>query len=676
LDTPAAAEARASLNAVEAEYRGYDAWSEWSALLLLPDVQYELRAGERGRYETFEMAVAQLRAGKVPQFAAAEFVRLAKALETRAKELEPLPSTEWLSACASAGEQFVPVTADLVASARDICHDRLAAFARHYPPVNDPKNAWHTFLYWDEVDYLTARMPGPTPQPADLDRIEMRWANVPFVWHDKVLFEASLAVREFVRLLRAEMVGETAPQRSAAWTELAQLLAARATDPALAAPIAAAVRRRESLGQASSLTATIRRELSRPNLLLTVDAAWLADEMREPVDDQYNVDGVFAGTRSVGRGRMIGEMGAEILPCQAVGRLNLTFRGTATARTRGSQDRVTVVSRATTKVAATKPFRFDELGLTSERTLAGATTSIVYESIDSPGLPRRRSQAVSETHARRPQAERESAAYARRSLIEQLNEQATSMTAEFNKLYHSDVRDPHITAGRPAPRIRVLADGTVITCEALLEGPQSFAAASAPETYVCGDPVVLSVAPSAFEEQAIISLGGRELSGAELEQQLQRRLVGDDQESKRKRGDDDFRVKFATRPCEVNFAEDAVRVRLFIENFDSADVQYPAMTVDVDYHPESREGRLVLRREGRVRVRPLATAEGAAKLSGRQQTLRLAVERKLSRVLASEIENDPVKLPISAEDRRPLQVKHVRLVGEWLQLGLEPAPRL
>jgi hypothetical protein len=45
-------------------------------------------------------------------------------------------------------------------------------------------------------------------------------------------------------------------------------------------------------------------------------------------------------------------------------------------------------------------------------------------------------------------------------------------------------------------------------------------------------------------------------------------------------------------------------------------------------------------------------------------------------VLASEIENDPVKLPISAEDRRPLQVKHVRLVGEWLQLGLEPAPRL
>jgi hypothetical protein len=48
LDTPAAAEARASLNAVEAEYRGYDAWSEWSALLLLPDVQYELRAGERG----------------------------------------------------------------------------------------------------------------------------------------------------------------------------------------------------------------------------------------------------------------------------------------------------------------------------------------------------------------------------------------------------------------------------------------------------------------------------------------------------------------------------------------------------------------------------------------------------------------------------------------------------
>lgn len=674
LDTPAASEARTALRAAQDAYRHYDAWNEWAAQFRFWDVQHELWAGERGRPETLDGAVAQLREGRVPQFADRPFVRLASALEARAVELRLMPVAEWPSACQSQAEAFEPVTAELVESARSTCRERLAAFAKHYPPVREPKDAWHQFLYWDEVDYLTARMPGPTPGPAELDRIEMRWSAVPAVWRDDLLFEVSLAVRQFIRLLRAEMIAETAPQRAAAWTELAQLLSARATDPSLGAPVAAAVRRRESLGQASPLTASIRRELSRPNILLQFDAAWLTNEMRQPVDDSYDVNGVFAGTRSVGRGRMIGEMSVRILPSSAVGRLELLFSGTSTARTRGSQDRVVVVSRATTQVAATKPFRLDGVGLTPERALAGATTSVVYESIDSPGLPRRRSQAVSETHARRPQAERESAAYARRSILEQINEQAATIAADFNRAYHRDVRDPRITAGRPAPRIRVIANDQLITWEALLEGPQSFAAASTPEAYECGNPVVMSVAPSVLEEQAVINLGGRELAGAELQQQLWQKPAEAQPESMRKRADDEFRVTFAPRPCEVQFVEGAVRVRLFVDKFDSEDVKYPAMTVDVAYKPEPRDGRLVLIREGKVKVTPSATADGAPKLSGRQQTLRLAVERRLSKVLSAEIAAEPVKFPISEDDERPLRVENVRLAGEWLQIGLGPEP--
>ena len=216
-----------------------EAWNAWAVEISLPDLQYELWAGERGRPETFEAALATLRAGRVPQFADAAFVRLANALDSRAGELESLPSTEWLSACESAGEAFAPIAAEQVESARTMSRERLTAFAKHYPPVREPKNSWHQFLYWDEVEYLTAQVPGPTPEPATLDRIEMRWSAVPTVWRDDLLFEASLAVRQFIRLLRAEMIAETAPQRAAAWTELAQLLAARATDPKLGSPISA-----------------------------------------------------------------------------------------------------------------------------------------------------------------------------------------------------------------------------------------------------------------------------------------------------------------------------------------------------------------------------------------------------------------------------------------------------
>ncbi len=673
LDTPAARQARAALAAVQNTYQTHRDWSEWAAELNLVDVQYELWAGERGRPRVLQECAARLRAARLARFADTAFVRLANALETRAREMHEIPLAEWPNACQTAAETYEPVTTEVVASARAACRERLATFAAYYFPIRSSGDAWHKFLYWNELSQLTANVPGATPEPAALDRIEVRWSAAPAVWHHDLLFEASLAVRNFIRLLRAETVGETATQHAAAWMELAELLAARSSGPAPAAPIAAAIRRRESLGQASPLTASVRRELSRPNLLLAFDSQWLTRQLRQPIDDEYDVDGVFAGTRSRGRGRMTGEMSARILPSTAVGRWELLLNGTSTARTRGSRDRVTVVSRATTKVAATKPFRLDSLGLTPERAKAGAMTSIVFESIDSPGLPRRRSQAIRETNARRPQAERESAAYARSSILEQINTQAATLAGDFNRAYHKEFRDPRIGTGHPAPQFRVVSDEQRLRWECLLEGTQSFGASSEPSPYDCGSPVIVSLAPSAIEEQAVVRLGGRQLTGVELGQQLGQRPVDGQRESKRK-DEGQFSVTFAARPCEVDFVDGLIRLRLFVEKFDSEDVNYPEMTVDVAYRPEPRAGQLVLLREGRVKVTPRATAEGSAKLSGRQQTLRLGVERRLSKVLAPELEGGPLKLPISESTDQSLRMEHVRLAEGWLQIGLTTEP--
>ncbi len=670
VDSPAAAEARQALREVRTRYRGYAEWNNWAAMLNLPDVQFELFAGERGEADVLQMAVVELLAGRVPQFSEAPFARLAKALDVRAQELIPLAPAEWPSECVRTAEAYQPVSVESLERARQEFERRLDAFELVFPPVRAAGSQWNKFLFWPESRTLASPTPGPSPSGEMLDRLEMRWSGAPTVWDEDALFEASLAARTYIRQLRGYLAGETREQYAAAWQELRDLLVTLANDKSETSRIAAAVSQRERLGEASRLTASIRKELSRPNLVMQINRAWLESQFQQEIDEPYRVNDVFAGTRSVGNGRLVGTMRAEFLPSNAVGRWLLLFNGTSTARASGTQDRVQVVSRATTRVAATKPFRLDARGLSPQLGTAGALTNIVYESIDSPGLPRRRSQAVSETNARRPQAERESAAYARRSIIERINEEAANVARDFNTSYHADVRDPRINALRPSPEIRVRSGSDTIRWECLLEGTTTFGAPEPPAEFAADAAIVMHVATSALEEQAMLDLAGRELSGEQLVERMGRTAQDSSAENK-----DAFHVTFAAVPCDVRFEDGHVRVRLYITQFDSADVNYPAMTVHVAYQPEIRDGRLVFMRQGRVRVSPLATSEGEApKISGRQQTLRLAVERKLAKVLTSELEGGEVKLPFSSEESTELRVEKVQLNGPWLQLALDPVP--
>lgn len=669
IDTPAAFEAREALRTVERDYGSRLEWFEWSRLLDLPDVKYELRAGEGAQREVLRAAILELVSGRIPQFAEPSFERLAKALDVRAQELVVIPPDDWPSACRTAGENYAPVTPEMVQQARVALATRMDQFEARLPSLRDPKSAWAVFLYWPEMRAVASpSIPAPAPDLAALDRLETRWAAAPSVWDDDGLFEMSLAARRYIRLLRGYLKGESREMHQAAWNELADLLLAYGSENRDTKKIAAAVTARESLGQASRLTASIRDALSRPNLVVQVRTKWLESQLSQDIDDPYDVDGVFAGTRTTGSGRMVGTMRGEILPSRAVGQWVLHVRGTSTARTSGSQDRVYVVSRATTRLAGTKPFLLDAIGLTPQRALAGATTSIVYEQIDSPGLARRRQRAVSETYARRPQAEAESAAYARRSLLDQMNSEAAKVSEEFNRSYQTQFRDPRINSGRPAPEVRVSAADGLMQWACRLEGPRSFAAPTAPPPFDAGTDVVMCLSASALEEQGTAALGGRQMTAEELTE-----AMGPGPSESNQPSADEFNVTFDQDPCDIRIHEGVIHARLYVTKFDSEDVKYPAMTVDVAYKPEEREGRVVFARQGRVRVKPLARKDGEKPvLSGRQQTLRVAVERKLAKVLTGELEWAEVKMPLGDEDETTLRLERAQVVAPWLQIGLTP----
>jgi hypothetical protein len=524
-------------------------------------------------------------------------------------------------------------------------------------------------LYWSEIKLLAAPdKPAPAPTAEVLDRLETRWTAAPLVWDDESLFAASLAARKYIPMLRGYLRGETRDEHAMAWNELADLLLQIGSENANTSRIAAAVIGRERLGQSSLLTASIRRELSRPNLIVEVRTKWLESQFAQRIDEPYQVDGVFAGSRSYGSGRMVGAMQGQVLDSRAVGQWLLRISATSSARATGGGDRVSVVSRATTRVSASKPFVIDARGVTPLRATAGAVTSIDYESINASGLARRRSAAISETYARRPQAEAESAAYARRSILERINGEAAKVATDFNRSYHEQLRDPRINALRPGPQVRVRAAGETLRWECLLEGPAAFGAPAPPPQFDAGTEIAMSLAASTLEEQGVMTLGGRQMTGAQLRENLGPALA----KSETIEGDD-FNVRFESDPCDFRIDEGAIHARLYITSFDSADTKYPAMTVDVAYKPEEREGQVVFVRQGRVRVAPRSLGEGQAPvISGRQQTLRLAVERRLAKVLTEELLFSNASLPLTGDKETSVRLERARIAGPWLQIGMAP----
>jgi hypothetical protein len=74
-----------------------------------------------------------------------------------------------------------------------------------------------------------------------------------------------------------------------------------------------------------------------------------------------------------------------------------------------------------------------------------------------------------------------------------------------------------------------------------------------------------------------------------------------------------------------------------------------------------------------VRVTPVAQKDGDKPvLSGRQQTLKVAVQRKLGKVLTEELEWSEVKLPLGDEDETTLRFERAQVAAPWLQIGLAP----
>jgi hypothetical protein len=664
VDTPSAHDARKALHELRTDYRARPTWGPWARFINVEDIACELQAGDRAQAAALDVAATHLR--EDGQSTGPVSKRLAVALEARARELISIPAAQWPAECYRQAQHFEPATPTTVQKARQSLQDALHELERTLPALRRSNDGWARYLFWPETRSLVT---SDSPDRGLLDRLEARWQAAISAWDSYELVEASFAVRSYIRLFRGYLANETQAQHAAAWDELGKLLESREQSPqADTSRIAAAVNRRERLGQGTSLTASIRRELSRPNILLRVRTPWLESQLAEKINEPFNVNDVYAGARTIGAGTLSADARCAVLSSNAVGQWQFQFDGTTQARATGSSEGVTVASHSTTQIHGVKPFTLDARGLTPKPATATASTAIVYDNINAGGRSRRRSEAVSQTHGRRPQAEAEAAASARRFVTEKMDAEGKDLAEKFNKSYRSQLHDRPFDTHRTPPDVRVRASNALLTWECRLEGPDSFAASGPPPAFEPDANVVLSIAASALEDQGLALLGDRELTAEQLS-----KVVGDllGEPSKTEKSPQDFTAVFAKHPCDIQLADGKIRVRLHITSFESADVQYPAMTVDTEYSVEQRAGDLALVRQGSVRVKPIVQGEGGQQtLSGRQQTLRLAVQRKMNKALAEEFLWAAPALPSSEKEPRRLRVGRAMVDGGWLQIAL------
>jgi hypothetical protein len=663
-DSPAARDARQAIQELRRNFRARPTWEPWVQFINLEDIECELRAGDRAQLAPIEHGAKQLRVeghstGPISK-------RLAGALEERAKELTPLPSTEWTAECRRVGKDQKPVSAGQIQAARAELQARLNDLEKRLPALRRPNDPWASYLFWPETRALIR---ADAPDAAQLDRLEGRWEAAINAWDAPELTEASFAVRNYIRVFRAYLANESPEQHAAAWEELARLLESHHQAPQSdTSAIAAALRHRERLGEGSRLTASIRGDLSHPNIVLRARKPWLQAQFSDKIDEPFNMNEVYAGAQTVGRGTLSAETRCDVLPSRSVGQWLFKFDGTTQARATGASEGVTVTSHSTTQIHGSKPFTLDARGLHPRPAAVTAKTSVVYDNIDAPGRSRRRSEAISQTHGRRPQAESEGAASARRHVTARMDKDGKDLADKFNKSTGDQLHNRYFDTRRSPPEVRVQAGDNLVTWSCRLEGPDQFAASNAPPTFEPDADVVMSIAASALEDEALSMLGGKTLTAAQMAKVIAQ-MLGEPAEEGREA--QDFTAVFENHPCDVQLADGKIHVRLNIRSFASAEVQYPAMTVDMEYVAQQRDGQLALVRQGSVRVKPVA-APGEGGISGRQQTLRSAVQRKLNKALAAEFVWAGPSLSAGEAESRRLRIQKAHVDAGWLQVALAP----
>ena len=419
--------------------------------------------------------------------------------------------------------------------------------------------------------------------------------------------------------------------------------------------------------QASEIQQQIRYHFYQPNIYVHVSQNLIsAGELME-VDETEQLKMTVKGLPVVGEARLRGQISFQIAESQEKATLRVILDGTAISRNVAKKSGVTVVTRGTTTLQATKLVSFDGDGFTTEPAQAEATTKLELDSIEGPSSTHE-SIAKTKFIKMRSQNEKDASAVAVESVTTKMDSQVLELLANVIDGYQDKVRNPLIRRGGFPVNVNSTSTQDYIRLNMLQTGRYQLASPTAPPALNKGTDVALRLHESFIRNFTEVVLGGVELTDEKLVEHMTDLGAEVPEELKTGKGKKSWAITFSsTQPISVSFRDNQLEIAIQGKQFrDGAKVINDRIRIAATYNVLKTDEGMQLVREGDVDVRFM----GKTSLTVGQVAMKTVMSKKFNAFFKDDIVGKGgIALPGNWASAGNLILQQIVSDNGWLMLS-------
>tara|TARA_B100000700_G_scaffold96972_2_gene109134 strand:- start:2806 stop:4938 length:2133 start_codon:yes stop_codon:yes gene_type:complete len=419
--------------------------------------------------------------------------------------------------------------------------------------------------------------------------------------------------------------------------------------------------------QASDIQQQIRYHFYQPNIYLHVSQNLIsAGELME-VDETEQMTLNVKGLEVKGEARLRGQISFQIAESQEKATLRVILDGTALSRNVAEKSGVTVVSRGTTTIQATKLVAFDGDGFTTEPAQAEAATKLELESIEGPSSTHE-SIAKTKFIKLRSQNEKDASEVAVESVTTKMDAQVLELLANVIDGYQDKVRNPLIRRGGFPVNVNSTSTEEYIRLNMLQTGRYQLASPTEPPALNRGTDVALRLHESFIRNFTEVVLGGVELTDEKLVQHMTDLGAEVPEELKTGKGKKSWAITFNnTQPISVSFRDNQLEIAIQGKQFkDGAKVINDRIRISAVYNVLKTDEGMQLVRDGDVNVQFV----GRTSLTVSQVAMKTVMSKKFNAFFKDDIVGKGgIPLPGNWASAGNLILQQIVSDNGWLMLS-------
>ena len=420
-------------------------------------------------------------------------------------------------------------------------------------------------------------------------------------------------------------------------------------------------------GQASAVQQQIRYHFYQPNIYLHVSQNLIsAGELME-VDETEQMTLNVKGIAVKGEARLRGQISFQIAESQEKATLRVILDGTALSRNVAQKSGVTVVTRGTTTLQASKLVAFDGEGFTTEPAQAEASTKLELDSIKGPSSTHE-SIAKTKFIKTRSQNEKDASEVAVESVTTKMDAQVLELLANVIDGYQDKVRNPLIRRGGFPVNVESTSTEDYIRLNMLQTGRYQLASPTEAPALNKGTDVALRLHESFIRNFTEVVLGGVELTDEKLVEHMTDLGAEIPEELETGKGKKSWAITFSsTQPISVSFRDNQLEIAIQGKQFkDGAKIINDRIRIAATYNVKKTDEGMQLLRDGDVDVQFV----GRQSLTVSQVAMKTVMSKKFNAFFKDDIVGKGgIPLPGNWASAGNLILQQIVSDNGWLMLS-------